>query len=999
MEYKTFSLDDIKETRYAKYRDFRNLMQFKINNILLVSSLYDSFIFEEDGRLYELIREEYHGMNLSNAPEIIHFTSGKEALRNLNSKRKYDLVIITQHIEDMTPLKLVEKIKKEYENLPVVHVGYENNQLVELMNDPRSILFEQVFVWQGDFRLLIGIIKYIEDKVNVENDTRSIGVQVIILIEDNVRFYSSYLPIIYSEVLSQTRNLIESGVNITHKYLRNRARPKILLYTSYEEAWNAFRKHQKYVLGIISDINFKRKGIEDPKAGIRFAKRVKAKLPDIPVLLQSDDEKKRDIAYSIEAGFILKSSPTLHKELQKFMRKNFGFDDFIFRDENGQEVGRVKNLFELEEQLRKVPIESILFHSRRNHFSVWLKARTEFQLAEMLRPKQIEDFASPEVMREHLTNSIREFILYRHEGVIVDFHKESFGDQNTIARIGSGSLGGKARGIAFVNYLLTNLEVKNRFENVSVTVPPTVIIGTDVFDDFLDANNLRQFALETENDRTLKKKFIAAQNFPMNIGAQLYSFLDIVTDPIAVRSSSLMEDSQGQPFAGVYETVMLPNNSDDTNTRFNQLLDAIKLVYASMFYKSSKDYMKITSHRLEEEKMAIIIQKIVGSEYSNRFYPELSGVAKSINFYPTTPFTTQDGIISIALGMGKTIVSGENAVRFCAKYPQKPMHLLTTEDYLEFTQKDFYAMDLSLPQSTKMRTGDSYLKKYDLKVAEKDGALFYSGSTYSLDNNTIYDGLSRKGPRLVTFAPILKHKVFPLPEISQFILEMGKWGMGSEIEIEFAANLNVPKGKPKELNILQMRPLVVQDNNLNMDIGKHKREELICKSEYALGNGLIQGLTDIVYVDIDKFNRSESSKVAEELTKINSELRKANKQYLLIGVGRWGSTDPWLGIPVSWDQISNAGAIVESNFKDFDVTPSQGSHFFQNLTSFRIGYFTVNTKKRKGFIDWKWLRKQNATKQFEYSSHITLDEAIVIKINGQKNIGVIVKRDERFSIT
>ena len=981
----------LKKPRYSKFQDFRELMKFRVRDILLVSSLYDYFIFEEDGRLYELIRKEYHGLNLSHSPELIHCANGKKALQLLENEERFNLIIVTQHIEGMNPITLVEKMKEIAPDIPVVHIGYDNREMNELLENPKSALFENIFVWQGDYRLIIGVIKSIEDKYNVEYDTKSIGVQVVLLVEDNIRFYSSYLPKLYNEILMHNQLLISEGVNLSHKFLRMRARPKILHCTTYEEAWEIFKKYEKDILGVISDINFWRKGKKDPKAGLTLAKNIKKRHPDIPVLLQSNDEDKREIAYSLHAGFLNKRSQTLIQDLERFIRNHFGFGDFIFRTENGTEEGRAKNLVELEQQLHKVSIESIIYHSKRNHFSNWLKARTEFQLAKILRPQKLEDFNTAEDLRKHLIEMLRNFLVERESGVIVDFQANALDNLNAIARIGSGSIGGKARGIAFISYLMKNFLDKDKFSEIDLRIPTTVILGTDVFDDFLDANNLRDFALTEEDDEKIKSRFLSAQNFPVDVSSKLFALLDKIREPIAVRSSSLLEDSQGQPFAGVYDTFMLPNFHSDIQVRLDHLLTAIKLIYASIFSKIAKEYLKATSYRLEEEKMAVIIQKIVGNIHEERFYPEISGVAKSINFYPSPPIKPTDGIVSVALGLGKAVVEGDKVVRFCAKYPEKPLHSLTMEDLLNYSQTKFYALNLSEEENVCYDGCDSLTKQYDLTTAEKDGTLNYVGSTYSYENDAIYDGISRSGVRLVTFAPILKHKIFPLPEIINYVTVMGKRGMSSEVEIEFAAKLSVPPKQKKEFYLLQMRPLVVNEETEKVAFRDYHKEDMVAYSEYSLGNGIQKEMKDIVFVDVDTFDRSKSSEAAEELAAINSRLREKKKEYLLIGVGRWGSTDPWLGIPVTWDMISYARTIVEANFRDFDVTPSQGSHFFQNITAFKVGYLTVDTKKRKGFVDWKWLREQKTVKKMKFATHIRLKKPVTVKIDGRSNKGVILK--------
>jgi CheY-like chemotaxis protein len=975
-----------------RIQKFQQLMPFKIRDILLVSSLYDSYLFEEDGRLYEQLRKEYQGLNLSLTPEITHVSSGEEAIEIANEKGSFDLIITTMHIEDMHVIKFAKSVRESGIDTPIVLLAYDNKEKKDIVSNYDTSIFEKIYIWQGDYRLLIAIIKGVEDKLNVESDTNTVGVQSIILIEDNVNYYSSFLPLIYTEVYHQSQRLLSEGVNLTHKYLRMRARPKILHCTTYEEAWSYYEKYSDCVLGVISDINYLHNGIKDAEAGIVFAGNVKEKHSDIPILLQSSNPENEEKAKKIGASFLLKGSPRLLHQLREFMINNFGFGDFIFKKPDGQEVGRAGNLKELEEQLKTVPIESIVFHAERNHFSNWLKARTEFWLAHKHRPRKVSDYSHIEDLRNSLISSIHLYQTLRTRGIITDFSKETFDDQNSFARIGGGSLGGKARGLGFLNNLITNYDIMNKFEGIDIYVPSAIVLGTDVFDQFMDENQLINFALGTDDDELITKKFLEAKKFPRDIKKKLAEFLELVRVPLAVRSSSLLEDSQFQPFAGVYQTYMLPNNHHDNKLNLKELLNSIKRVYASTFYIGAKEYMKATSYRLEEEKMAVIIQKMVGSERNGKYYPDFSGVAKSYNFYPVPPQKSKDGIALVALGLGKTVVEGGNTVRFCPKFPRHLIQFYSTTETIRNAQQEFFALNFDCRQRNKtQRLNDVYVQQYNLSDADNDGALNLVGSTYSVENDSVYDGISRQGTKIVTFAPILKHKMFPLPEILELILDLGSWGMGTQIEIEFAVNLKTPPGVLKEFGLLQMRPMVLSSENEVLNVDAFERKDILVESSQALGNGEVKNIRDVVFVDIDGFERGKSRDVAIEVGKLNQMMVKDGKQYILIGVGRWGSLDHWLGIPVTWDQISGAAAIVESGFKDFNVTPSQGSHFFQNITSFRIGYFTVNAHIQQGFIDWEWLKNQPAQNEFRFTRHLTFADPLSIKINGRQNKGIILK--------
>ncbi len=986
---KQHSLEDIFSSRIKK---FQKLMRYKIREILLVSSIYDNYLFEEDGRLYELIREEYQSLNLSFAPELIHCATGEEALEMLTTDNTFDLIITTLHIEDMHVIKFAQMARRAGINLPIILLAYDNRERKELTANYDTSIFERIFIWSGDYRLLIAIVKYIEDRINVENDTKTIGVQSIIVVEDNIKFYSSYLPIIYTEVFKQSQRLVREGVNLTHKFLRMRARPKILLCTTYEEAWSYYEKYQEYVLGLILDINFKHHGVKDPEAGIKLARTVRSQHDDISILLQSSDAGFREKAYQIGASFMHKNSPRLLQELREFMLQNFGFGDFVFVNNEGKEVFRAANLSQLEDALKTISDETLLYHASRNHFSKWLKARTEFYLAHKLRPHKVTDFDSVQGLRDRLSTSLQEYRKLQQSGVILDFKKDMFDTKNSYARIGGGSLGGKARGLGFINALITNYNISHKFDDVEISVPSAIVLGTEVFDQFISSNNLEQYAFNEVDDLEITQKFVDAINFPSDISEKLREYLEITHCPLAVRSSSLLEDSQFLPFAGVYETYMIPNSNEDIEIRLDELLQSIKSVYASTFHKRAKDYIKATAYGLEEEKMAVVVQRLVGSKKEQRFYPDFAGVAKSYNFYPVPPQKSTDGIALVALGLGKTVVEGGNTIRFCPRYPKHLLQFFSTKETLKNAQQDFYALDLNgklnhHPDSIE----DPLVKSYDLSDSEKDGTLYSVGSTYSQENEAVYDGISRDGIRVVTFAPILKHKIFPLPEILDVLLDMGAWGMGTPVEIEFAVNLSLPPGERKEFAMLQMRPMVLSREIEELMIGDVEESDMICQSSQVLGNGAINEIYDVIVVDINKFERGKSKDAAIEVSKINSKLVAERKPYVLFGVGRWGSLDPWLGIPVTWDQISGAAVIVEAGFKDFQVTPSQGSHFFQNLTSFRVGYFTVNSIDHIGFIDWDWLNNQTAEEELVYTKHLKFDKPIIVKINGHENRGVILK--------
>ncbi len=975
----------------TRFQGFQNLMRHRIRDVLLVSSLYDLYLFEEGGRFDELISNEYKHLDLSHSPEITRVSSGKEAIVLAKDERRFDLILTTLHVEDMTAVRLAKQAREAGVKIPIVLLAYDSRELRELRAHDYMAAFDRVYVWQGDFRLIVCIIKQLEDRMNVDHDTRLVGVQSILFIEDNVRHYSVLLPILYTELLNQSHRLISEGINLSHKFLRTVARPKILLCQTYEEAWGFYETYRENILAIISDIDFPRAGKPDHGAGLRFAKAVRKKNPELPILLQSLTADHEEEANELRISFMPKDTPNLALRLRQFMSEYLSFGDFIFRTPDGHEVARATDLNSLREQLHYVPEACVRFHAERNHFSNWLKARSEFELAHRLRPRKVSDFASVAEVRSDLISSLGAYTRLRQRGIISEFQKDSFDPETSFARIGGGSLGGKARGLSFVSTLINNYEVREKFEGVQITVPPAVVLGTDIFDRFLNENNLRKFALESTDDVEITKRFLEASIFPEGLLGNLAAFLHLIRQPLAVRSSSMLEDSQYHPFAGVYQTYMIPNDHPDLFVRLGQLVTTIKRVYASTYYQTAKDYFKITDYQPEEERMAVIIQKMVGAKHRTRFYPDFSGVARSYNFYPVPPQKPLDGIVAVALGLGKTIVDGGITVRFCPRYPNHLLQFFSTAETLRNNQNQFFALDMNAQPTRTAETTDMLVKSFGLEESEKDGTLIHVASTYSPENDAIYDGISRTGPRVVSFAPILKNKTFPLPQILELLMDMGNWSMGAPIEMEFAATMSVSRGKPMEFAMLQLRPLGLSKDTDPLQIEDASEDRLICRSNQVLGHGVLHDIRDIVVIDVDKFDRAKSREAAQEIMQFNDKLVLEKRPYLLIGVGRWGSLDPWLGIPVKWDQISGAKVIVEAGFKDMEVDPSQGSHFFHNITSLRVGYFTVNSTTQNGFVDWEWLRSKPAREEKQWVRHIRLPKPIVAKIDGHQNKGIILK--------
>jgi len=986
---KQFNKYEFEHGQSTRFQRFQDLMPRRVREILLVSSLYDSFILSEDGSFYESLLSEYLGLGLTHMPQITRVSNGSEAVLMATTPNRFDLIITSARAGDMNANELSRRIKGVGVDTPVILLTYDNRELNELVKSGRVSDFDKVFIWQGDFRVFLAIIKFVEDRWNIEADTRQVGVQSIILIEDNVKFYSSYLPLIYTAVLEHTTELITEGVNPAHRLLRMRARPKIILCGNYEEAWGYFEKYHASVLGVISDIEFPRGGELDKEAGFEVTRQIKESHADIPGLLQSRDVSARARAEALGAQFLQKGSAVLLHELKRFMVHHFGFGDFIFRLHDGTVVGRAGDLRSLEDQIYVVPDECLEFHGARNDFSIWLKARTEFLLAHRLRPVKLSDFETTAGLREHLISRLREHRREQHQGSIIDFDPDTFDEHRSFARIGGGSLGGKARGLGFANSLINAYGLERRFDEVRISIPPSVVLGSDVYDQFLEENGLLDFATQSEDDDEITERFLEAR-LPEIYTEALNAFLYSVREPLSVRSSGLLEDSQFMPFAGVYETLMIPNNHHDQELRLQDLLEAIKRVYASTFYQQVKQYIKSTPYRLEEEKMAVIIQKLVGTRHENRYYPDFSGVARSHNFYPIKPMKDSDGIASVALGLGKTVVEGGATVRFCPRYPKHIVHFSSVDDVLKYSQNEFFALELPEPGSLVEEGRHMQLSKFGLDVADADGVLTNIGSTYSLENHAIYDGVSRKGPRVVTFAMMLKYNVFPLAAILDELLALCKKGMNGPVEIEFAVNTAVPRGEPPEFYLLQMRPMVIEQELERLSIIDTHREDLICRSDVVLGNGAVTDILDVVVVEYDKFDRSKSVQVAAEVRAFNHELVEKGAPYLLIGVGRWGSADPWLGIPVRWEDINGSRVIVEAGLRDIKVDPSQGTHFFQNITSSRVGYITVH-ESDGSFIDWEWLAAQPAHKEAEFSRCLHFEEPITVIMDGHRRTAVVLK--------
>lgn len=982
--------DDNPSKYFYNDTSFDTLMKKRIYNVLLISSAYDAFILEEDGRIDEQIFNEYVSLNLRYPPQFIQVTNEEKAFEEL-AEGDIDLVVTMLSAEDEDTFGIAKKIKKKYDGIPIVVLTPFSRRVTINLDKEDLSAIDYVFSWLGNADLHLAIIKLIEDKMNAEHDVNEVGVQVIILVEDSVRFYSSYLPNIYKIIFKQSQRFMMEGLNEHQQMMRMRGRPKILLATNYEEAILLFEKYKNNLLGIISDISYDRNGKPDKEAGLRLVKKVKAADSLMPILLQSSDIHQSAKAKELKVGFINKQSKTISIELKNFVSEFFAFGDFVFIDpKTMKEIDRARNLKTLQKKIHKIPDSTLQYHLARNHISKWLRARALFPLAERFKDVTLEDFDSLEAVRKYLFDSIGNYRLTKARGVIAEFRRDSFDEYLSLSRIGEGSLGGKARGLAFLDSMIKRNQLYDKWDGVRITIPKTVVLGTDIFDEFMEENNLYKITMSDLSDEEILTRFLGAK-LPLRIKEDLQTLISFIKNPLAVRSSSLLEDSYYQPFAGIYSTYMIPNIESDEKRMLNMLSEAIKSVYASAYFKDSKAYMAATSNVIDEEKMAIVIQQVVGRRYANRFYPTFSGVARSINFYPIEPETMEDGIANIALGLGKYIVDGGMTLRFSPKYPKKVLQTSTPELAMRETQRFFYALDLMADSFRPCLDDAMNLLKLRLTEAEKDRSMRFLASTYDYQSKMLRDGVQQEGKKLITFSAILNHNVFPLAEILQEVLETGQREMGKPIEIEFAVDMSPNKDDPHTFHLLQIRPIVECDESVDVDIDNIKDSDIIMSCDTALGNGYIDDIIDLVYVRPESFDSARTHEIADLIGKVNDQFLESGKNYILIGPGRWGSADPHLGIPVKWPQISAARLIVESGLENYRIDPSQGTHFFQNLTSFRVGYFTINPFINDGTYDLDFLAGQKAVYEDEFIRHIRFNKPVVIAIDGKKKKGVVLK--------
>ena len=972
------------------FRDtpFANLMNKRIYNVLLIATKYDSFMLEDDGRVDEQIFNEYTSLSLRYPPRFTQVTTEEEALNELKN-RNFELIICMPNMDNRDIFAAASEIKVHYPNIPIVVLTPFSKEVSKRIANEDLSAIDYVFSWLGNSELLLAIIKLIEDKMNAPDDTASVGVQIILLVEDSIRFYSSALPHLYKFVLEQSQMFAKEALNDHQRTLRMRGRPKIKLARNYEEAVRIFDQYRDNMLGIISDMSFMHNGVKDPYAGYKFGQYVRKTGLIIPFVLESSEASNHVYAKELNASFIYKNSKSYPQDLKKKIMQRFGFGDFvILNPHTKEEIMRIKDLKDLQKKVFQIPDDSLVYHLSRNHFSRFFYSRAMFPPAEVLKHVDVSDYKDMDEARKLIFDLIVQYRRMKNTGVVAVYQKDRFDEYSNFARIGDGSLGGKGRGLAFIGAMVKRYP-KLESDNFAVNIPKTVVICTDIFDEFLEPNELYPVALGDADDETILRYFLRA-SLPSRLIEDLMAFFDVVKSPIAVRSSSLLEDSHYQPFAGIYSTYMVPK-IEEKYDMLRTVSDAIKAVYASVFYKDSKAYMTATSNLIDQEKMAIVLQEVVGSRYNDHFYPTMSGVARSLNFYPIGNEKAEDGIANIALGLGKYIVDGGQTLRFSPRHPHSILQMSTMDFALRETQTRFYALDLK-NMAEAFSVDDAFnLVKLGLKDADAEGSLKYIVSTYDPYDQIIRDGYYPGGRKILSFVNILQHDVFPLADTLDQILRIGQQEMGRPVEIEFAVNMDPSDHTRATFYLLQIRPIVDNKEIMDEDLSLVKNEETILSSTSVLGHGIVGDVQDIIYVKTGAFNSSNNQLIAYEIEKMNRSFTDQEKGYVLVGPGRWGSSDSWLGIPVKWPHISNARVIVECGLENYRVDPSQGTHFFQNLTSFGVGYFTVNPFKGDGWFDEAFLNAQPAVEETEYLRHVHFDAPITIKMDGKKSLGVVLK--------
>ena len=968
---------------------FQELMPTKVKEILLLATLYDSYSIVREGQFTDKIFGEFLQLNLYTYPRFTSANSEEEALRMIKT-RDFELVIIMVGVDKSIPILAADAIYKIKPQVPILLLVNNNGDLRYFQTSSTKIeSIDRVFVWNGNSNVFLAMIKYIEDKKNVEADTLNGNVRVVLLIEDSIQYYSRYLPMLYTNIMTQTQNLVEDkSADELHKIMKLRGRPKVILVSSYEEAVIAINKYQKYLLSVISDVKFPRNGVDDEEAGVDILKYVSSVLRfQIPILLQSHDVNNAQKALDVGADFINKNSESLSLDIHNFIYKRLGFGNFAFKDIDGNPIMIAHNMAEFQEMFRIIPESALTYHGQRNSFSTWLMARGEINIAEQLLPRRLEDFKNANELRQFCLNVFEKERIQKLRGTIIDFDPTLVSGNRYVVRLGKGSLGGKGRGMAFMCNFLENIDFAQIIPEMNIRIPATAVIGASEFDKFLENNNMFD-EIYSSNDYERTKTIFLESQFDEELQERLYSYLEKMKKPLAIRSSGLFEDSLMQPFSGVYSTYLIPNNHPDIAIRFQQLETAIKLVYASIFTESAMSYFEAVDYKIEEEKMAVIIQEVVGHQYNDHYYPSISGVAQSYNFYPVSYMEPEDGFAVAAIGLGMYVVGGENAYRFCPKYPQ--INTLSDHDLVRDSQKEFYSIDMDHTQFDLENGGENAaIKKMKISSAEKDGVLQHCASVFDYENDCLIPGIDSPGLRVIDFANILKYKHIPLANTLTLLLKLFREAMGSPVEIEYAVDLESGENQLPTFYLLQIKPLIRRDDQLAVNVGDVDPEKTIMFARRGMGNGIVSGITDIIFVDPDRFDKMKTREIAAEISQFNRKMDFLNKEYILVGPGRWGTRDPFTGIPVAWSNISKARVIVEMGLNDFPLDGSLGSHFFHNVTSMNVGYFTIPHNSSDSNINMEILKNRPVIEEGKYIKHVSFEKPLHIIMDGKNREALI----------
>lgn len=968
---------------------FEELMPFKVKEVLLIATLYDSYSIVREGQFSDQIYGEFLQLNLYSYPRFTSVNSEPDALKMMK-ERNFDLVIIMAGVDKKAPVRMADSIHQQNSGVPILMLINNNGDLRYFQQEAQRFRFvDRVFVWNGDSSIFLSMVKYIEDKKNIEADTMSGNVRVILLVEDSIQYYSRYLPMLYTNIMSQTQNLTqEESADEFHVIVKMRARPKVILAAEYEEALQMIGHYKDYLLTVISDVRFRRGNTEDDEAGIKLMKQVKNILHfPIPLLLQSHDVRNAARAEEVEADFINKNSESLSLDIHNFIHKRLGFGNFVFKDAGGSPIMVARNLKEFQEMFRNIPDEALIYHGRRNSFSTWLMARGEINIAKQLIPVQLEDFKSADELRAFCLDVFEKERIKKLRGQVVGFDALLLNNDRYVVRMGKGSLGGKGRGIAFMCHFIENIDFKKYVPGMNIRIPATAIIGSLEFDRFLENNNLYEKIYGNTDYEQIKMIFLES-DLSDGLRKRLMKYAEHMTRPLAVRSSGLFEDSLLQPFSGVYATFLIPNNHADLLVRYKQLETAVKLVYASIFTDSAVAYFDAVNYRIEEEKMSVIIQEVAGREYNHRFYPEISGIAQSWNFYPVSHMKPEDGYAVAAVGLGMYVVGGEKALRFSPRYPR--INIGTVQDQVRNSQQEFYAMDMERSEVDLVRGGEeAAITKLKIRDAMADGTLEHCASVYDRENDLLVPGLKTEGLPVITFADILQYNKVPLADTIHFLLRLFRDAMGSPVEMEYAVDLEGGDNGWPTFYLLQIKPLIRHEEDLPVDLNRENPERILFYARNGMGNGRIAGIRDVIYIPGENFDNLKTKEMAIEVSQFNRKMEVLGRDYILIGPGRWGSRDAFTGIPVSWPQISRARVIIETGLRDFPLEGSMGSHFFHNVTSMNAGYFSVPWQSREAILNEGMLDRQTIVEELKYTRHICFEDELEILMDGRKREAVI----------